>query len=252
MVQLEGMSLAYTDDMSDKFLDISRLKSVVGHENSDGRTLYERSTHIINLKCKVLWTSNVTPNLAGDDKALWDRYVQLPFDASYVEKDPDPSRFRFKQDLTKYDRLLSLTNAFFTVTTAALSRYYQEDMKSNDIAPPSLGPMTVPRIISEILEQERMQKSPITRFFFEHVRRTPDHYVEAQEMFNEYLGFLEATNDQVTKRKTTLPTFKSNIASSLDIRIEGERICGCELFNRNVRARGEGGGPYNVVTFHNS
>jgi hypothetical protein len=261
VMALEGASLAYTDDMTDRPLDVSRLKSFTSHENSVGRAMYGRHSRIVTLKCKVLWTTNVTPNLHGDDKALWDRYVQLPFEACYIERDqvPDPARFRFLQDTTVYDHLLTLTDAFFTLSLQALSAFYAPFIGPRATRPSVLGPMPLPESIKQLQRKERMAKSAVQRFFGEHVDRAPDEkvdpfdFVSGRDMFNAYMQYLDATNDQHWKKNTTETSFLNNVAVSLDIRVEDGRVYGCRLHNRNVRPRVEGE-PHNfpIVIYHDS
>lgn len=230
---LRHKSMIYTDDFCSKGRKINTglLKSISAHEEQTGRELYGSPT-TIKCKGKVVWTTNKRPPFDGEDKAIWDRYILIPFNAVYTKHDDDvdEKNFVFKQDPIRRDRHLEMTDAFFTYCVAALVRFYKEcGAQAGGVAFP------VPKAVKEALRTTRHASLPLARFLEEHCEpsKHPLDLVTVQELFTSYTNWLEQMNEMSVKKFTTLQKFIDTLNGALNIKVtkptpEG-LVCGYSL-----------------------
>ncbi len=119
-------TLFYTDDIERVTIDAGKVKRVVAGEVMSGRGLYSKPV-VIEPKGKILWTTNHTIDLPGNDNAAWERFNQIDYNTKYVEKPEhvDMAHYKILQNDVAVHELLRKTDAFFTVCVRALTRYYR-------------------------------------------------------------------------------------------------------------------------------
>lgn len=230
---LRHKSLIYTDDLDSKGRKINTglLKSISAHEEQTGRELYGAPTTI---KCngKVMWTTNKRPPFDGEDKAIWDRYILIPFNAVYTSRDEcvDEKQFVYKQDPIRRDRHLEMTDAFFTFCVEALVAFYKQcGARAGGTAFP------VPRAVREALRATRHASLPLARFLEEHCAPSlhPLDLVTVQELFNSYSNWLDQMNEIIVKKHTTLQKFIDTLNGALNIKVTKAtpdgHVCGYRL-----------------------
>ena len=236
--ELLNKTVYYTDDIMPIPLDNNKLKRVVGGEEGSGRGLWGKPVDI-KPKGKVLWTSNFEPNGPGEDNAYWERQVIVPMLAKYLPDGipPDPSRFRFQQNHVRYLELLNLRDAFFTITVQELSRYYRS-LEWNAVTqqPRVLGSFPVPRSSEKIGHESRARQLPLAAFIAEYTKPTlhPLEFVTVDELFSNYILYLDNMNELKSKRDTTQTSFKRLLASALDIQSSKTVVEGKALLKKVV------------------
>lgn len=227
---LKDKTLYYTDDMPRFPVAAGKIKSIVAHEVMSGRALYCKPIKFTP-KGKILWTANPFPGIPGDDNASWERYVLIPFTSKYVEAKENPALWRFKQDRVRMDRLLTYTDAFFTVAMTALTAYYQETMTPGSATPSILGPLPIPDDLVEVRKQARHRELPLARFVDIHLAPTDEEsqWTTTTQAFDTYLTFLETENETTQKKRTTHQIFENMLSSAMDFTVVDSVIHGYRL-----------------------
>lgn len=231
--EMMNRTFLYTDDISAIVPDSNKLKRVVGGEESTGRGLYGKPVDI-KPKGKVFWTSNFPPAGPGEDNAYWERCVLLPMNTKYLPTTDgvDHARFRFLQDHAKYDRMLELTDAFFTLCVRALTEYYRGlPWDAEKACPAVMGPFPLPPCVTVALSEARSDKLPLAAFVKKHTTRAIHalEYIRVEELFKNYLTYLDNTNERKTKSATTQSNFVHLLATSMDLHVAGGFVEGIKM-----------------------
>lgn len=210
-----------TDDIEQTSIDSGKLKRMVAGEQISGRPLFGQPKTIVP-RAKVVWTTNHTPLLNGHDNALWERLSLVDFLAKWVENAElvDNSEYRFLQDNMKYQRMLTLTNAFFTVCVSALTDYYGSLPRGPDGKPISLTPFPVPAVMKKDKASSRAQQLPLADFLDKHTQeeKNPLNLTTLDDLFEMYLTFLDNSNEVSLRRQTTKALFERQLNSSLEVK----------------------------------
>lgn len=231
--QLLNKTFFYTDDLAPVPLDTNKVKRIAASERQSGRGLYGAPVDILP-KGKIWWTVNFGPNAPGDDNAYWERAVYIKMLAKYLEEGlpVDHLAFRFRKNHARYKELLEMKDAFFTICVRELIAYYQSlPWNSARKEPEVLGSFPLPDSVKKTMLEERANKLPLAKFINDYT--TPAihllQYVKVEELFRNYLIYLENINESRLKRETTESSFIQLMATALDIHValgvfEGKRL----------------------------
>ena len=184
LVSTEDKSLYVVEELGTDKVDSSLIKQIASNETFSGRQLYgEQKTLTMNGKLMV--NLNHFCEIDGEDEAIWDRLVVLPFDARYViqgEK-TDKDQFRYDSDSKKSDHIETLTSAFLSVCTKELTAYYKINGHEKSFP--------VPRACGEKQMKQKEQNSPLFKFFAENVRKTEakEEYGKVKDLFDSLMMF---------------------------------------------------------------
>lgn len=218
--ELQNKSFLYTDDISPVPLDTNKLKRVVGAEEQSGRGLYGKPVDI-KPRGKVMWTTNFPPLGPGEDNAYWERCILVKMRTKYVPLSlgVDPKKYRFEKNHARYLSLLEYKDAFFTVCVQELVKYYQslawDPVKRQ---PAVLGSFPLPPSVEVTMAEARAEQLPLACFLRDYTvaEKEPLRCVRVEELFKNYIFYLENINDLKTRRSTTQGNFVQLLATALD------------------------------------
>lgn len=219
--ELMNKTFLYTDDIMPVPLDTNKLKRMVGATKGSGRGLYGKPVDI-DVKGKVVFTSNFDPDGPGEDIAYWERSVIVPFLTKYVGEGEvvDEKNYRFRQNHVAYTELLELLDGFFTVAVQALVAYYKslpwcEEKKS----PACLGAFPLPPSVIKYNKEARARALPLAAFVADYMHATayPGNYSKVDDVFENYIIFLDNLNEQKMKKDTTQTSFAKLMAIAMNI-----------------------------------
>lgn len=209
-------TLLYTDDIAAIPLDTNRIKRVSANEKQSARDLYGGPTEIIP-RGKVMHTSNFDPPGPGEDQAYWERVVVVHMLTKYVQTQSEvcAAKYRFIQDQSRYTRYLTMLDAFFTVAVRALVEHYRAILAADMC----FGPFPLPASVTKSVEEARAKRLPLASFMQEAtvVTTHPLNYVTLDQLFKNYMTFLQNANEQRIMRETTTAKFRELLAMALDI-----------------------------------
>lgn len=239
--ELMNKTFLYTDDIMPIPLDTNKLKRMVGATKGSGRGLYGKPVDI-DVKGKVVFTSNFDPDGPGEDIAYWERSVILPFLAKYVveTKDVDEKNYRFLQNHVAYTELLELLDGFFTVTVQALVAYYRSLPWNHDKKAPScLGAFPLPPSVVKYNTEARARALPLAAFVGEYMKATiyPGYFSRVDDVFENYIIFLDNLNELKMKKDTTQASFTKLMAIAMNIEAENGFVKGYTLHKKVVSTR---------------
>ena len=153
------------EELDDVPIDTSRLKQYVSMDAGRGRDLYKGQVDIDRIG-HVLINGNMAPNL-GQDPAIWDRAIYIPWDAKYIGEDDgdvDPSKSIFRQDLKVKTRLMTLGSAMMTVCLTDFTHYLKKYPEANSFR--------VPQCVTELINAEREKINPVPVFLEKYLNKT--------------------------------------------------------------------------------
>ena len=105
---MANKTLYLLEELDDVAIHTSKLKEIVSMDDGRARALYGDNMTIERIG-HLMINGNTAPNL-GQDPAVWDRAIYIPWDAKYIgETDGpiDPSKGIFRQDYKVKERLQS-------------------------------------------------------------------------------------------------------------------------------------------------
>jgi hypothetical protein len=221
-------TLFYTDDIERVTIDAGKVKRVVAGEVMSGRGLYSKPV-VIEPKGKILWTTNHTIDLPGNDNAAWERFSQIDYNTKYVEKPEqvDLAHYKILQNDVAVQDLLQKTDAFFTVCVRELTRYYRS-LPFNNLTgqPVTLSHFPVPVSINFAKAEARSQQLPLANFIRTYTAPVlePLMYAEITDMFSAYINFLDLENERRVRNETTQTSFVRQLATSLEIKCTATKV----------------------------
>lgn len=239
--ELSNKTMFYTDDIDRVPIDAVKVKRFVACEKVSGRALYGKPT-TITPRGKVLWTTNHYPDLPGNDNAIWERYVQVDFLSKYVEKkeEVDPSLHRYQQNFARYLELLTKKDAFFTICMKQLNSYYRTlPFDPLTFEPTILSSFPVPKSMEDSKNLARSQQLPLASFIMSHTTTevNPFAFVSIDDLFQNYMIFLENVNERKIRSDTTRTSFIRLLATALDIICAGGLVRGRALITHVVPSK---------------
>jgi hypothetical protein len=226
-------TLFYTDDIERVTIDAGKVKRVVAGEVMSGRGLYSKPV-VIEPKGKILWTTNHTIDLPGNDNAAWERFNQIDYNTKYVEKPEmvDMANFKILQNDVAVQDLLMKTDAFFTHSVRALTSYYRSLCFNPQTGQPlTLTHFPVPNCVNAAKAEARSQQLPLANFIRTHTTSTdqPLYFCEITELFLAYISFLDVENERRVRNETTQTSFVRQLATSLEIKCTDSHVIGVRL-----------------------
>lgn len=223
-------SLLYSGDMdSHKQICAQIYKQVIASEDMGARGLYIDASNI-KPTGKVLWSINNVCNLEGTDNACWERTEFLRFSAKYTNdlSTVNPAKYRFPENKARYDHIASKSDAFFTVCVQALTSYYkQQEYDPVTNAPKFLPPFPTTSSMQREKLQARARKLPLASFIQTYTTYTDliYEYAHVDQLFDNYLVYLDNSNEQQLKKQTTKLDFENSLLTSLDMTIDKQQVC---------------------------
>lgn len=239
--ELMNKTFLYTDDIMPIPLDANKLKRTVGAEDSTGRGLYGKPVDI-KVRGKVVWTSNYDPDGPGEDIAYWDRCVLCPMLTRYVPPGipTNANQYRFAQNHVAYLELLELKDAFFSVSVRALIAYYSSlPWNRAKNSPALLSSLPLPDSVVKYTQASREKQLPLAAFMKEYTKRETLalNYARVEDLFENYMIFLENINESKLKKDTTQNSFEKLLAIALEVNVARGRVEGRSLCKRVVSTK---------------
>ncbi len=219
---MRNTTFFYTDDIGPVALDTAKLKRVVGGEDQSARGLYGDPC-CVKPRGKVMHTSNFDPAGPGDDQAYWERTVVVKMRTKYVEdaSQVDRTKYRFLKDQAVYRRLLTMLDAFFTITVQELIAYYKTVTTPSSGNLPLLVSLPVPPEIQAATAEAKEKRLPLAAFMriaMEDVKE-PLFFATLSETFDNYMVYLRNCNETAIAKITTSAKFEELLALALDVRV---------------------------------
>lgn len=223
-------TLYYSDDMNRNAIDCGLLKSRTANEGCTGRGLYKDPVHIVP-KGKVMWTTNSTPNIPGEESAVYDRFVQIHMATKYVERHADvrPEKYILLQDTERVERLLTKSDAFFTICVQTLYNYYQTHGHGECFE--------IPPSVEKERKDARCKELPLARYMSRYMVETnqPVRYAEFDQVFDQYHLFLGHENEKATYKKCSKKEFEDLLINALNITCHNGMVVGWGFDDRKKR-----------------
>lgn len=158
-------TLYLLEELDDVAIHTAKLKEVVSMDDARARALYGEHQNIERIG-HLMINGNTAPNL-GEDPAVWNRAIYIPWDAKYIgESDGpiNPAQGVFRQDYRKKDELVSLTAAFMTVCLHDFTAY----LKAN----PDAHAFRIPLCVQELIRAEKSKVNPIPVFIEKYLMKS--------------------------------------------------------------------------------
>ena len=223
----------YTDDIGQVKIDCGKVKRIVAGEPIAARRLYGSPINI-SPRGKMFWTTNYDQLLEGEDNGIWERLALMKYSAKYVDRqeDVDHTKYRFLANRVRYDQILSLSNAFFTVCVRSLQKYYSSlELDPNTLYPVHLASFPTTPLMQQLKLEARARQLPLANFVQIYTRPTlePLETVTVTQLFENYLIYLDSNNERKLRAQTTKLNFIEKLTHSLELNVIGEHVEGIRL-----------------------
>lgn len=163
-MDIANKTLYLLEELDDVAIHTSKLKEIVSMDDGRARALYGENQTIERIG-HLMINGNSAPNL-GQDPAVWDRAIYLPWEAKYIgESDGpiDPAKSIFRQDIKKRDELVKLGSALLTVCLTDFTNYLKKNPEANSFR--------IPQCVSELIATEKEKINPIPVFLEKYLEK---------------------------------------------------------------------------------
>ena len=194
MVTLAGKTLYLLEELPQGKMASSKIKCIASQDSVSCRGLY-KDQQLIQLCGKLLINANNPPDI-GEEGAIWDRAIYIPWDTRYVHDgdEVDEENYRLPSDNNKKQYIVSLRCAFANVCLKELHRFLKPriDKETGELG---VSELPQPACVKDLLAHEKERAFPLKMFTKGYINEQ-DGYNEltVNHFFNAYRGFLRARN----------------------------------------------------------
>jgi phage/plasmid-associated DNA primase len=239
-MDIANKTLYLLEELDDVAIHTSKLKEIVSMDDGRARALYGDNQTIERIG-HLMINGNTAPNL-GDDQAVWDRAIYIPWDAKYIgEADGpiDPLKGIFRQDINKRDELVKLSSAFLTVCLTEFTSYLKKNPKANSFS--------IPLCVRNLIASEKEKITPIPGFLEKYlVKQVACTTTTVERLHTAFAGYC---NQSYISKITDYSTFLGKLDKTkheLITNAKGEKIvkdhalneAGSALYVNESRKRG--------------
>jgi hypothetical protein len=159
-MDLANKTLYLLEELDTVAIAESKLKLVVSMDDGRARALYGENQTVKHIGHLMINANN--PPKLGQDPAVWDRTIYIPWDAKYIgEGYINAEKGIFRRNKATYDRLVTLSSALLTVCLTEFTTYLKEN--------PEATTFPVPECVSDLIATEKQKISPVPVFLEKHL-----------------------------------------------------------------------------------
>lgn len=197
LMELRDKTCYLLEELPQGKIYTSLLKMMCSRDTMRGRQLH-KGMQAVDVIGKLFINANAPPEL-GEEGAVWDRAVYIPWDTRYVTNTEavDIANYRLPSNNTKKEYLVSLHSAFMTVCLKELNRFLNlpGNMDSNGLL---VTDLVMPPCVQHLVNQEKERAFPLKMFVKTYIKEssTKDDcpHIETNKFFHAYCGFIRSRN----------------------------------------------------------
>jgi hypothetical protein len=194
-MQMEHKTLYIVEELPSLKLATSLLKQISANDEVSGRCLF-KGTRQFEMRGKLIINSNKCPNVSGEETAVWDRMVLIPWDTRYEQDDKqvDEQRGILKADPVKMTRIESLVSAFVTVCLNELHKFYRLTLQSDGTPKDLIIPRPIE--VKELCKRKKYESFALLGFIENYLEQSAAEYAQApvSAAHHCYLEYLKKEN----------------------------------------------------------
>ena len=187
MADLKGKLLCFINELKEKNLNVDLIKDVCDGASINNEVMYG-TTEKINIRCKIIATSNYTPKFKNDN-GIKRRYRQLQFTSQFVDQE---GYIKLTEQQRKYsfpkieikDLLINEYKYEFLDIIFSYSKKYYEDKN-----------IIIPYDFKKLSEQTCSSNDQFSMFKEEYLEADDDAYVFVKELIEKYKEVFNKTVD---------------------------------------------------------
>lgn len=192
LVDMKHKTLYLVEEASGKALDAALLKKVVSQDTASGRALFGNNQEI-EMEGKLVMNANIAPAL-GDEPALWDRAVFIPWDTRYVPQgeNVDEKKWKLPSCNKKKDEIINLNSAFVSVCLWEMHKFLKMEGNMTEDYTITVSEIPLPACVREKTNELRMRANPLMTFAKTHVKERIGSNVRMNQFYMAYKGYLRS------------------------------------------------------------
>jgi len=177
-MSLKYKTLYLMEELPKGALNTQLLKMIAGMDCMSGRELYKGMCGL-KYQGRLFINANTAPDL-GEESAVWDRAVFIPWLTRYVQGDQkvDKAQWRLPSNTNLAEQIATLTDAFVTVCLQTLTTFLQSRPEATEL------PM--PKVVTELLASERERKFPLQSFAKNYIKQADGLTVEVVSFYKAF------------------------------------------------------------------
>lgn len=178
IMMLKGLRIAYASETDEhRKFSPSRVKWLSGGDTLTGRNPYDKYPSKFNPTHKLLLLTNHKPHVSGDDFAFWERIRLIPFEISYVDREPQVRNERYA-DKDLFEKLKKEASDILSLLVWGSLMYQKYGL-------------VPPRIVQEATSEYRRDEDLIGEFIEECFQIGEDLEEGATEIYDRFVEWFE-------------------------------------------------------------
>lgn len=249
-MEMEHKSCYLVEELPPKRVATSLIKQISSNEDTTGRQLYQEA-RTIEMRGKLMINTNNCPNIPGDESAVWDRMILIPFDIRYAMGDEKADGdCILPSDPIKVENLIALKDAFLTVCLNEVFAFYRQSY-TPFIGTPSVTEFPIPDMIKELVYKRKTEAFPLISFIAKYLKTS----ASGSALQSVYYAFLRYCKIRCSRVFENVDQFKDMLAKlSVNVRYnvasketfivgsclteDGEQMCKEQALAQNITTTG--------------
>lgn len=193
------------------------IKKIVSQDLQSGRGLFG-SNQEVKLDGKLMMNANVPPAL-GDEPAIWDRAVFIPWDTRYVQQGDivDIKKWQLPSSNIKKAEIISLNSAFVSVCLWELHKFISAGGNMAPNGTLTVSEIPLPQCVRDKTNELRMRANPLITFTKAHSKEVIGQRVKMNLFYLAFKGYTRSVGMhtkldqvQVMDKLITIPLLTSD------------------------------------------
>jgi len=178
IMMLKGLRIAFASETDEnRRFSPSRVKWLSGGDTLTGRHPYDKYPSKFPPTHKLILLTNHKPHVSGDDFAFWERIRLIPFEISYVDRDPQTPKER-PVDKDLFEKLKAESSEILSLLVWGCLMYQEHGL-------------TPPQVVKDATAEYRKDEDLIAEFIEECFELGEDLFEGATEIYDRFVEWFE-------------------------------------------------------------
>jgi putative DNA primase/helicase len=225
IMSLRGIRLAFASEIDEnQSFSVARIKGLTGKDELVGRNPHDKHPTNFYPTHKLFLMTNTQPEAPAGDKAFWYRMALIPFDISFVNRDPQEPHER-RADLNLDRKIIDEASGILAWLVRGCLEWQRDGL-----APP--------REVTEATEKYRRSEDLIADWIYERAEISDPNAEETAT--NLYKDFVDWYHDNIGQKERTGTWFGKQLGKKYEKHKSNGRVLYLGISLKNSPPGGQG------------
>jgi putative DNA primase/helicase len=226
IMSLRGIRLAVASEIDEnQSFSVARIKHLTGKDELPGRNPHDKHQTYFRQTHKLFLMTNTQPEAPAGDKAFWYRMALIPFDISFVNRDPQEPNER-RADLNLDKKIMAEASGILAWLVRGVLEWQRD----------GLNP---PREVTEATEKYRRSEDLIADWIYERANISDPHAEEtATNLYKDFVGWY---HNNIGQKERSGTWFGKQLGKKYEKHKSNGRVIYLGISLKNPPAPGEQG-----------